>query len=108
MTAASAALRADSGTTAVMLHGMPGIGKTACMLELAYLCQDQFSAAAFWRPPAGNDPGLVLQSLADALHKQLGESGIMLDELGRSEEAAGVYDEVVARFGEATEPALRQ
>jgi hypothetical protein len=45
------------------------------MLELAYLCQDQFSAAAFWRPPAGNDPDLVLQSLADALHKQLGESG---------------------------------
>ena len=66
MTAASAALRVGSGTTAVLLHGMPGIGKTACVLELAYLCQDQFSAAAFWRPPAGSDPGLILQSLADA------------------------------------------
>jgi hypothetical protein len=74
MTAATSALRAGSGTTAVLLHGMPGIGKTACALELAYLCQDQFSAAAFWRPPAGSDPALVLQSLADALHKQLGES----------------------------------
>jgi hypothetical protein len=74
MTAASAALRVGSGTTAVLLHGMPGIGKTACVLELAYLCQDQFSAAAFWRPAAGGDPGLILQSLADALHTQLGES----------------------------------
>jgi hypothetical protein len=45
MTAASSALRAGSGTTAVLLHGMPGIGKTACALELAYLCQDQFSRA---------------------------------------------------------------
>jgi CHAT domain/AAA ATPase domain len=74
MTAASAAVRADSGTTAILLHGMPGIGKTACLLELAYLCQDQFSAAAFWCPPAGSDPDLVLQSLADTLRKQLGES----------------------------------
>lgn len=75
MTAATSALRAGSGSPAVLLHGMPGIGKTACALDLAYLCQDQFSAAAFWRPPAGSDPDLVLQSLADALHEQLGESG---------------------------------
>jgi hypothetical protein len=75
MTAASAALRAGNGTTAVLLHGMPGIGKTACMLELAYLFREQFSAAAFWRPPAVNDPGLVLRSLAEALHQQLRESG---------------------------------
>jgi hypothetical protein len=74
MTAASAALLAGSGTNTVLLHGMPGIGKTACALELAYLCQDQFSAAAFWRPPAIGDPDLVLESLADALHRQLGTS----------------------------------
>jgi hypothetical protein len=75
MTTLSTALRPGSGSTAVLLRGMPGIGKTACALELAYLCQDQFSAVAFWRPPAESDPDLVLLSLADALYKQLGQSG---------------------------------
>ncbi len=74
MTAASTALRPGSGRSAVLLQGMPGIGKTACAVELAYLCRDQFSSAAFWRPPAESDPDLVLRSLADALHKQLGQS----------------------------------
>ena len=31
-----------------------------------------------------------------------------LGALGRSEDELGVYDEVVARFGDATEPALRE
>jgi hypothetical protein len=75
MTTMSTALRPGSGSTAVLLQGMPGIGKTACALELAYLRQDQFSAVAFWRPPADRDPDVVLQSLADALHRQLGPSG---------------------------------
>jgi hypothetical protein len=74
-TMSSTALRPGSGSTAVLLQGMPGIGKTACALELAYLCRDQFSAVAFWRPPAESDPDLVLRSLADALCKQLGQSG---------------------------------
>jgi tetratricopeptide (TPR) repeat protein len=75
MTTLSTALRPGGGSTAVLLQGMPGIGKTACALELAYLCQDQFSAVAFWRPPTESDPDLILRSLADALHKQLGQSG---------------------------------
>ena len=75
MTTMGAALRPGSGSTALLLQGMPGIGKTACAVELAYLCRDQFSAVAFWRPPAESDPDLVLRSLADALHKQLGQSG---------------------------------
>ena len=74
MTTMSIALRPGSGSTAVLLQGMPGIGKTACALELAYLCQDQFSAVAFWRPPAESDPDLIPRSLADALHTQLGQS----------------------------------
>ena len=32
----------------------------------------------------------------------------VIPRLGRSEEAAGVYGEAVTRFGEATEPALRE
>jgi tetratricopeptide (TPR) repeat protein len=75
MTTMSAALRPGSGSTAVLLQGMPGIGKTACALELAYLYQDQFSAVGFWRPHAESDPEVVLRSLADTLHKQLGQSG---------------------------------
>ncbi len=74
MTAASTALRPGSGRSAVLLHGMPGIGKTACALELAYLGRGQFSSAAFWRPPAESDPDLVLRSLAEALCTQLGQS----------------------------------
>ena len=34
--------------------------------------------------------------------------GILLGELGRSEKEVGVYHEVVARFGDAPEPALRE
>ena len=36
MARASAALAAESGIPGVLLHGMPGGGKTACALELAY------------------------------------------------------------------------
>jgi hypothetical protein len=67
MTTLSTALRPGSGSTAVLLQGMPGIGKSACALELAYLCQDQFSAVAFWRPPAQNDPDLM----RDAVDREL-------------------------------------
>ena len=34
--------------------------------------------------------------------------GVVLGDLGRSEEAVGVYEQVVARYGDATEPALRE
>ena len=34
--------------------------------------------------------------------------GVLLGQLDRSEEAIAVYDELVGRFGEATEPALRE
>ncbi|MEZ5381377.1 MAG: hypothetical protein R2754_06210 [Microthrixaceae bacterium] len=35
-------------------------------------------------------------------------AGVVLGELGRSDEAIGVYDEVVARYGDDTEPAVRE
>jgi hypothetical protein len=34
--------------------------------------------------------------------------GITFGQLDRSEEGVGVYDQVVARFGDASEPALRE
>ena len=34
--------------------------------------------------------------------------GVLLGELGRSEDAVGVYDQVVARYGEASEPEMRE
>jgi hypothetical protein len=40
--------------------------------------------------------------------KALVNKGITLGALGRGEEALGVYDDVVARFGAATELALRE
>jgi len=40
--------------------------------------------------------------------KALFNKGVTLGELDRPEEADGVYDEVVARFGDADEPALRE
>jgi tetratricopeptide (TPR) repeat protein len=34
--------------------------------------------------------------------------GVVLSDLGRSEEALGIYEDLVARYGEATEPAMRE
>src|SRR5690242_13670148 len=39
--------------------------------------------------------------------RALSNKGVTLGELGRSEEAIAVYDELERRFGGATEPALR-
>jgi tetratricopeptide (TPR) repeat protein len=45
---------------------------------------------------------------AVGIPKALVNVGVLLAELGRSEEAVGVYDQVVTRFGQAPEPALRE
>jgi hypothetical protein len=42
--------------------------------------------------------------VADAL----GNKGAVLQALDRPEQAIAPYDEIVARFGDATEPALRE
>ncbi len=50
-----------------------------------------------------------MEILADAGHAgALFNVGALLGQLERSEEAIGVYDEVVARFADAPEPALRE
>ncbi len=51
MTKASEALAAASGIPGVLLHGMPGGGKTACALELAYTHEDAFSDVIWYKAP---------------------------------------------------------
>ena len=61
MARASAALAPGSKTPGVLLHGMPGGGKTACALELAYTHEHAFEALIWFKAP---DQGL---DIADAL-----------------------------------------
>ncbi len=55
MARVSAALAADSGVPGVLLHGMPGGGKTACALELAYGHEHAYDALIWYKAP---DEGL--------------------------------------------------
>ncbi len=69
----------------------------------AHRKNDFEGAARYWKSAA---------AAQDAAHIQTAQSlyntGVVLGLLKRSEEAIVVYDEVVRRFGEATEPALRE
>ncbi len=69
------ALAPQSAKRGVLFHGMPGGGKTACALELAYLHeQDRFQAMALWKAPdEDQDVSGALLSLAQALETQLPE-----------------------------------
>ena len=51
MARASAALAAESGIPGVLLHGMPGGGKTACALELAYGHEHAFDRLVWYKAP---------------------------------------------------------
>jgi hypothetical protein len=51
----SAALAPDAGAAGVLLHGMPGGGKTACALELADGHKESFDRLVFYKAP---DDGL--------------------------------------------------
>ncbi|MGO9724565.1 MAG: CHAT domain-containing protein, partial [Streptosporangiaceae bacterium] len=61
MTRASVALAPRSGAAGVLLYGMPGGGKTACALELAYTHEHAFERLVWFKAP---DEGL---DIADAL-----------------------------------------
>jgi CHAT domain len=63
MARASAALAAASGIPGVLLHGMPGGGKTACALELAYGYQDAFDHLAWYKAP--DEGGAIDGTLTD-------------------------------------------
>ena len=51
MTRASATLAPGSGIPGVILHGMPGGGKTACALKLAYTHEDTFDRLIWFKGP---------------------------------------------------------
>jgi tetratricopeptide (TPR) repeat protein len=51
MTRSSAALADESGITGVLLHGLPGGGKTACAIELAYTHEHAFDRLVWYKAP---------------------------------------------------------
>jgi hypothetical protein len=61
MARASGALAPRSSLSGVVLHGMPGGGKTACALELGYTHEDAFGVLVWFKAP---DQG---RDIADAL-----------------------------------------
>jgi tetratricopeptide (TPR) repeat protein len=79
MAAASTALAPASGRTAVVFHGMAGMGKTTCAVELAHRHQRDFVAVAFWSAPTDADQfGDALRLLAVALEGQLKDHGFAI------------------------------
>jgi tetratricopeptide (TPR) repeat protein len=57
MTRASAALAVASSLPGLLLHGMPGGGKTACALELAYDLEHAFDRLVWYKAP---DDGMAI------------------------------------------------
>jgi hypothetical protein len=72
MARASAALAARSGVPGVLLHGMPGSGKSACALELAYTHEEAFERLVWFKAPdEGTDIGGALTDFVLTLEQQL-------------------------------------
>ena len=72
MTRSSAALAAHSGVPGVVLQGMPGGGKTACALELAYGQGHAFDRLIWYKAPdEGMDISGALTDLASTLERYI-------------------------------------
>jgi CHAT domain len=72
MARASAALAAGGGVAGVLLHGMPGGGKTACAIELAYTHEHAFDRLVWFKAPdEGQDITGALTDLALTLERRL-------------------------------------
>jgi hypothetical protein len=72
MTRASAALADESGIPGVLLHGMPGAGKTACALELSYTHEHAFDRLVWYEAPGeGIDVSGALTDFALTLERYL-------------------------------------
>jgi hypothetical protein len=78
MALAGAMMGAASGTTGVLLQGMPGGGKSACALELAYGHQDSFERLAWYKAPdEGTETGGALTDFALTLDRALEGLGMV-------------------------------
>ena len=72
MARTSAALANASGVPGVLLHGMPGGGKTACALELAYTHEHAFDRLVWFNAPdEGRDITGTLTEFARTLEVKL-------------------------------------
>lgn len=72
MARASAALAVASKRPGVLLHGMPGGGKTACALELAYSHEHAFDRLVWFKAPdEGRDIISALTDFAFTLERDL-------------------------------------
>lgn len=89
MLRASQVLAPQHAKRAVLFHGMPGAGKSACALELAYRHEERRFAGYVWyqAPEAGSDIGSSLFGLMHEIQRQLNapELGLTtaLDDQGR-------------------------
>lgn len=72
MARSNAALAPRSGASGLLLHGMPGGGKTACALELAHAHEHAFESFVWYQAPdQGQDITAALTGLALALETAL-------------------------------------
>ena len=92
MTRASSALAPANALRGILLHGMPGVGKTACAIELAYTHRDSFDRIVWHavsredgaaelaqqklRPTADSHRGLIV---LDGLDQALDDDGEFRD-----------------------------
>ena len=89
MARASAALASQSGVPGVLLHGMPGGGKTACALELAYGHEHAFDRLVWYKAPDdGMDITGALTDFALTLERYL-DGFQMIDILADPGQLAG-------------------
>jgi tetratricopeptide (TPR) repeat protein len=72
MACANMALAPRSGSSGLLLHGMPGGGKTACALELAHTHEHAFEDFVWYQAPdEGHDVAAALTGFALALENAL-------------------------------------
>lgn len=89
MARSSAALAEDSGVPGVLLHGMPGGGKTACATELAYTHEHAFDRLVWYKAPdEGMEISGALTDFALALERYL-EDFQMVHLVSDAEKLAG-------------------